>query len=255
MSSSTGENSQTEEACGKGRKRFATTRWSVVLAAARDDRSPAVKQALATLCETYWYPLYAYLRRRGCSADDAQDTIQEFFLHLLEKHSLRVADSQRGKFRSFLLASLNHFQANERRQASAQKRGGTQLPVALDFLSGEHRYALEPSEDLTPEKIYERRWALTLLETTLSRLRQEYDRRGKLELFDALKVLLSGEDRTESYREIAARLGITEGAVKVAVHRLRRRYGELLREEISQTVSGPDDVDGEIHALFDVFSE
>jgi RNA polymerase sigma-70 factor (ECF subfamily) len=252
---STGEHRQTDKACEEGRAGFATTRWSVVLAATKDDASPAAKQALATLCETYWYPLYAYLRRRGCSADDARDTIQDFFLHLLEKHSLKVADSQRGKFRSFLLASLNHFLANQWRQARTQKRGGAQLPISLDFASGERRYGLDPADEVTPQKIYERRWALALLETTLSRLRQEYDRRGKLGLFDELKVLLSGEDSTVPYREIAARLGISEGAVKVAVHRLRRRYGELLREQISQTVSEPDDVDGEIQALFDVFSE
>jgi RNA polymerase sigma-70 factor (ECF subfamily) len=248
------EHRQTDEVRAEARARFATTHWSVVLAAVESESSNA-KHALATLCETYWYPLYAYLRRRGHCAEDAQDSIQAFFVQLLEKGSLRVVDRDRGKFRSFLLASLKHFVANERRRGRARKRGGGQIPISLDFPSEERRYGLGPTDELTPEKIYERRWALALLEKVAFRLRQEYDRRGKLRLFDELKALLAGEDSTTSYREIAARLGITEGAVKVAVHRLRRSYGELLREEVLQTVKEPDDVEEEIQALFDAFNE
>lgn len=223
------------------------------MAAARHE-SPGSKEALATLCETYWYPLYAYLRRRGYGADDAQDSIQEFFAQLLEKDSLRVADRYRGKFRSFLLASLNHFLAKQRRRARAQKRGGGQVPISLDFQSGERRFTFEPADEMTPEKTYERRWALALLEQALSKLRQEFARRGKLRLFDQLKVFLGGEESTVPYQQIAATLGMTEGAVKVSVHRLRRRYGGLLREEIAQTVADPKDIDEELRDLFAAIS-
>jgi RNA polymerase sigma factor (sigma-70 family) len=227
-------------------RRFATTRWSVVLAAGGHGL-PDSKQALATLCETYWYPLYAYLRRRGCRADEAQDLTQEFFAQLLEKDSLRVADPQRGRFRSFLLASLNHFLANQWRSAGAGKRGGRRVPIPLDFRSGESRYGLEPSHELTPEKIYQRRWAL-------SKLRDEFAGRGKLRLFEHLKAYLVMERSSVPYREVAAQLDMTEGAVKVAVHRLRRRCRELLREEIAHTVAEPAEIDEELRELFAAIS-
>jgi RNA polymerase sigma factor (sigma-70 family) len=221
----------------------------MVLAAAEHD-SPASKRALADLCEMYWYPLYAYVRRRGYRADEAQDLTQEFFAQLLEKDSLRVADPERGKFRSFLLGSLNHFLSNQWRDAGAQKRGGRQVPIPLDFQSGESRYSLEPSHEMTPERIYQRRWALTLLEQALGKLREEFAGRGKLRLFEHLKAYLVMERSSLPYREIAAELEMTDGAVKVAVHRLRRRCRELLREEIAQTVAEPEQVDEELRELF-----
>ena len=233
----------------EGAQRFHTTHWSVVLAAGQA-RSPDSRRALETLCETYWYPLYAYVRRRGYSADDAQDLTQEFFARLLEKESLRVANRERGKFRSFLLGSLDHFLAKEWRRAGAQKRGGGHVLLSLDIEDAERRYCLEPSHDLTAEKAFERRWALNLLEETLSKLRDEYGRGDKLKLFEHLKPYLGGDKGTVPYRQIAAELGMTEGAVKVAVHRLRRRCRDLLRAEIAQTVAGPEEVDEELRDLF-----
>ena len=229
--------------------RFATTHWSVVLAAGRTS-SPDSRRALTTLCETYWYPSYAYVRRRGYAREEAQDLTQEFFLGLLEKDVLRAADPERGRFRSFLLGSLKNFLANEWRDARAKKRGGGRVPLSLDFRSAEDQYALEPGHELTPEKIYERRWALTLLERSLSKLREEFTRAGKSDLFDQLKVFLGGEGQRVSYKEIAEKLAMTEGAVKVSVHRLRRRCRELLRAEIAQTVAGPEEVDEELRHLF-----
>lgn len=225
----------------------------MVLAAGRDD-SPDSKQALANLCETYWYPLYAYVRRRGYHSDEAQDLTQEFFAQLLEKHSLRAAERRRGKFRSFLLSSLNHFLANQWRRAGARKRGGRRTPIPLDFRSGESRYSQEPSHEVTAEKIFQRRWALTLLEQALSKLREEFAGRGKLELFEHLKAFLGGDSRTVPYHQIAARLEMTEGAVKVAIHRLRRRCREILREEIAHTVAEPEDVEDELRELFTAVS-
>ncbi len=233
---------------------FATTHWSVVLAAGR---TPSVgsQQALTSLCETYWYPAYAYVRRRGHSREEAQDLTQEFFLRLLEKDVLRAADPLRGKFRSFLLASLKNFLANERRDARARKRGGGRVHLSLDFQSAEDRYSLEPTHELTPERIYERRWALTLLEQSLSKLREEFTRSGKSDLFDQLRVFLGGEGQKVSYKEVAEKLGMTEGVVKVSAHRLRRRCREILREEIGQTVVGSEEVDEELRDLFTALGE
>ena len=237
----------------KREERFATTRWSMVFQAGRGD-SPDSRQALAALCEAYWYPLYAYVRRRGYGGDEAQDLTQEFFAHLLEKNTLRAADRRRGKFRSFLLSSLKHFLANQWRREGAQKRGGRRVAISLDFESGKKRYSLEPSHELTAEKIYVRRWALTLLEGALSKLREEFTARGKLRLFEQLKEFLGGRQSTMPYQEIAARLEMSEGAVKVAVHRLRRRCRELLREEIAQTVADPEEIDEELQELFAAMS-
>ena len=236
-------------AARSGKGRFATTHWSIVLAAGQQ-RSAEARRALAALCETYWYPLYVYVRRQGYSANDAQDLTQEFFARLLEHNYLAAADREKGKFRSFLLASLNHFLAKEWRRAGAQKRGGGRVAISLDLASGESRYGLEPAHALTAEKIYERRWALTLLEQTLAKLRDEFSSGGKLKLFEHLKPYLGGEKGTVPYRQLAAELGMTEGAVKVSVHRLRRRCRELLRAEIAQTVAGPDEVDEELRDLF-----
>jgi DNA-directed RNA polymerase specialized sigma24 family protein len=232
---------------------FATTHWSVVVAAGQC-RSPDSQGALATLCEAYWYPLYVYIRRRGYGAEDARDLTQAFFAQLLEKQTLQVADRQRGKFRSFLLASLNHFLANEGRRTQAKKRGGGQKPFSLDLQSGENRYRNEPFHQWTAEKIFERRWALTVLEQALCALRNESVAAGKLPLFEQLKFFLGGSGGSLPYSELAVRLGTTEGAIKVAMHRLRRRYGELLRAEIAQTVAEPDQIDEELRHLFTALS-
>lgn len=228
---------------------FATTHWNLVAAAGRSS-SPESERALAALCETYWYPLYAYVRRGGHDAHESQDLTQEFFARLLARRSLRTADRQRGKFRTFLLAALKNFLAGQWRKDQAHKRGGGKLPVSLDFASGESRYAHEPSHDLTPERVFERRWALTLLDRAISKLKDEFDSSGKTELFESLKGSLGGESAADSYDEIAARLNMTEGAVKTAAHRLRRRCRELLRAEIAQTVARDEDIDDELRELF-----
>lgn len=232
----------------RGSAAFATTHWSAVLGAGTD--SLAASAALEELCRTYWYPLYAYVRRRGYDTHDAQDSTQEFFARLLEKNSLSAVHPRKGKFRSFLLASMNHFLAKEWRREQTQKRGGGQPAFSLDVSAAEDRYKFEPVDALDPEKIFERRWAMTLLEQTLARLRVECSESGKADLFDELKGRLAGEKRQDRYAEIAARLNLTEAAVKKAAERLRDRYAELLRMEIAQTVSEPGDVDEELRDLF-----
>lgn len=228
--------------------RFATTRWSIVATAG--STSPQSREALAALCHAYWYPLYAFLRRQGTPAEDAQDLVQAFFVELLEKGKLGAADPERGKFRSFLLASLKHFQANQWRRAAAQKRGGGVTAVSLDLEAGERRFALEPAHELTPERIFQRQWAMTLLEQTLAALRTEFAAAGKAELFERLKPYLGGEGAGLPYRELGAELGMTEGALKVAVHRYRGRWREVLREQIAQTVDSPDEIEQELRELF-----
>lgn len=232
---------------------FVTTHWSVVLAAGRNDTTRA-RDALARLCQTYWHPLYAYVRRLGNSPPDAQDLTQEFFARLLAKNYLAEADESRGRFRSFLLAALKHFLANEWHKARAQKRGGGQIPISIDFGTAETSFHHEPADTLTPEKIYERRWALTLLEQVLQRLRQEYARTGREQLFEQLKPTLTEASRAVRYAEIAVRLNLSEGAVKVAVHRLRLRYREVLRAEIADTVASPGEVEDELRNLFAALS-
>lgn len=237
----------------QGRRKFATTRWSLVLAA-RSWSTPDSRQALAALCEAYWSPLYAYIRRRGIQADEAQDLTQEFFTRMLEKHSLEHVAREKGRFRAFLLASLKNFLANSRRDERAAKRRPSAGIVSLDFAAAEERYRLEPLDRFSPEKLYERRWALALLEQTLEKLRGEYEKSNKTALFDRLKAYLSaGRERT-SYAAAAADLDMSEGAVKVAVHRLRRRYRELLRREVAQTVAAPDELEAELRSLFDALS-
>ena len=228
---------------------FATTHWSLVLAAGKG-ASPHAREALAALCATYWYPLYAYVRRQGHQPDDAQDLTQAFFARLLEKHYLQSADPERGRFRSFLLTAFKRFLSKERDRERAKRRGGGMKLLPLDFEAGERRYSLEPAHEATAEKIYEQRWALALLDRVVARLRDEFDRAGKQKAFDRLKVYLTGEAGAPGYQQAAAELGMTEGAVKVAVHRLRRRYRDLVREEIAQTVAGPEDVDEELQHLF-----
>jgi RNA polymerase sigma factor (sigma-70 family) len=228
---------------------FATTHWSVVLAAQREDSTRA-RDALASLCQTYWYPLYAYVRRKGNSPHDAQDLTQEFFARLLEKHWLADVKRERGRFRSFLLAAMKHFLANEWDKAQAQKRGGGERFIALDAASAETRYALEPVDNVTAEKVFERRWAMTLLDRVLQRLRRGHETAGKTAQFDTLKEALTGDRSALPYVQLGDRLGLSEGAVKVAVHRLRQRYRELLREEIAGTVAKEDDVEEELRHLF-----
>jgi RNA polymerase sigma factor (sigma-70 family) len=234
----------------QARGRFATTRWSLVLAAGQGD-TPESARALTALYETYWYPLYAFARRLGRSPEDAQDLTQGFFTALLEKDYLRAADSERGRFRSFLLTAFKRFLSKERDHAQAQKRGGGRDPLPFDFNDGESRSHREPAHDATPEKIFQRRWALTLLDRVLTRLHQELIEAGKREQFDRLSPCLAGEKSSRSYAQLGAELGLSEGAVKVTVHRLRARYRELLREEIAQTVERPGDVDEELRQLFE----
>ncbi len=232
---------------------FATTHWSVVLNAG-EAGSPVADEAIARLCKIYWYPLYAYVRRQGYNADQAQDLTQEFFARLLAKNYFRALDRQKGKFRSFLLASMEHFLAKEWRDARRLKRGGGQTISSLDETNAESRYKLEPAETMTAERIYERRWAFTLLEQAHQHLRQEFVAVVKLSLFEALQVFLTGDRSDITYAQVGANLDMTEGAVKVAVHRLRRRYGEVLREEIANTVSSPEEVEDELRHLLTVVS-
>jgi RNA polymerase sigma-70 factor (ECF subfamily) len=228
---------------------FAATRWTLVLAAARGKTSSQAADALAELCRIYWYPLYAYVRRRGYGTQDAEDLTQEFFFRLLAHESLDAIAPDKGKFRSFLLVALKHFLANEWDRAQARKRGGGQTIVSLDAPSAESRFRMEPSHDLTPEKLFERQWALTVLNRALSRLQEEFSTRGKAALFEGLKGFLGGGPTTASYADAGRALEMSEGAVKVAVHRLRRRYRELLRDEIAQTVSCPEEIEDEIRYL------
>jgi RNA polymerase sigma factor (sigma-70 family) len=242
-------NDASEFPCPQAPRQFASTHWSLVAAAGQRE-SPASAAALASLCRLYWYPLYAYARRRLPTAEDAQDLTQDFFAQLLEKEYLRQVDRQRGSFRAFLLTAFKHFLAKERERANAQKRGGGRAHLPLDFQVGERRYQLEPTHAADAEALYERRWALTLLEQTLAKLRDELTRAGKGRLFEALKGTLTGADAPRPYAELADELGLSAEAIKVTVHRLRRRYGELLRTEIAQTVSAPAEIEEELHNLF-----
>jgi RNA polymerase sigma-70 factor (ECF subfamily) len=228
---------------------FVTTHWSQVLAAA-NQASPNSDDALETLCRAYWYPLYAYVRRRGHSPDDAEDLTQAFFARLLEKNWLADADRERGRFRSFLLASLKHFLANEWDKAQTQKRGGRVHVIPLETAVAETRYQREPADEAAADKAFDRRWALALLDLVLAGLRDEYHATRKGELFEQLRSTLAGERAAAPYAEIAARLRLSEGAVKVAVHRLRQRYREILREEIAHTVETPAQVEEELRHLF-----
>jgi RNA polymerase sigma factor (sigma-70 family) len=227
---------------------FQDTHWSVVLAAGKTE-SPKAAAALEKLCRSYWPPLYAFIRRRGHSPEEAEDLTQEFFTRFLKRHDLATISPEKGRFRSFLLAVLKHFLVNEWHRGQCQKRGGAQVAMSLDSELVETRYQAELVETSTPESVFERHWAFTVLDQTKNRLREEYANAGKRDLFDLLTETLSGEKRTTPRAELAARCGISVGAVDVAVHRLRRRYGELLREEIAHTVSQSDEVDDEIRHL------
>jgi RNA polymerase sigma factor (sigma-70 family) len=230
-----------------------TTHWSVVLTAGRTNTTSA-RDALAKLCQSYWYPLYAYVRRRGYSPQDAEDLTQEFFARFLEHNWVERADREKGRFRTFLLSALSHFLVDEWDKARAQKRGGGVPLLPLEFEVAETRYSREPADNATPEQIFERRWVLTLLEQVLNRLRAEHEQEGKAEVFAALHPCLVGDRTSQPYAALATKLGLSEGAVKTAVHRLRQRYRQLLREEIGHTVAGASEVDGELRHLFAVLA-
>src|SRR3954470_19012644 len=218
----------------------------MVLACADECSSANAQEALASLFQIYWYPLYAYVRRRGYGEQDAEDLVQAFCLHLQEKHALAKADRERGKFRTFLLSSLQNFLANERERAQAQKRGGGREFVYLDAEEADARYRLEPAHAITPEVLFEKRWAHALLEQTLAGLRADFISRGKERLFDALSSFLTSDLRETSYQSAAAQLGLPLSAIKTTVHRLRRDYRAKLREEISRTVASPEEVEDEL---------
>jgi RNA polymerase sigma-70 factor (ECF subfamily) len=229
--------------------RFPTTQWTCVLEAGSGDEERA-REALARLCSGYWYPLYAFVRRRGHGADEAMDLVQGYFTRLLEKGVIAAADRARGRFRSFLMADCLHYLSHHRAHDSAQKRGGGRRPVPIDARDAEGRFLNEPADDLTPERLFERAWALTLLERVVALLREEYEAGGRAAAFDRLKPVLLGGGIDVPYARLAAELGTTEAAVQKAVYRLRRRYGALLREQIAATVAEPDQVEDEIRDLF-----
>jgi DNA-directed RNA polymerase specialized sigma24 family protein len=228
---------------------FATTHWTVVLAAGRGS-SQQEGVALEELCRTYWYPLYAYVRRQGHSREDAEDLTQGFFARLLEKNYLEGVASDKGKFRAFLLVAVKRFLANEWDRANRQKRGGGVMPLSLDWQDADMRYQINPVDNLSPDKLYDRAWALIMLERVITRLRDESGAEGKANLYEQLKPFLMMGKSEIPYATAAAALKLTDGAVRVAVHRFRRRYRELLREEITQTLANPAQADEEMQALF-----
>ena len=228
---------------------FATTHWSVVLAAGQQSTDTQVSEALEQLCRTYWYPLYAYIRRRGRSPEDAQDLTQEFLARLLDRHAFAQVKCEGGKFRSFLLTALNHFLVNEWKHGCAQKRDEREVAFSFDALNPETRYQCEPVDETTPEVVFNQQWAAALLELVLHRLQVECVSGGKADLFQRLQPCLTGAEPMLPYADLAVALGLTENAVKMAVHRLRQRYGELVRAEILQTVASPQEADEEIRHL------
>jgi RNA polymerase sigma-70 factor (ECF subfamily) len=232
---------------------FATTHWSIVLSAGHSDTTRA-ETALAKLCQAYWYPLYAYVRRRGHSVEDAQDLTQEFFARLLEKNWIGSADREKGRFRSFVLTAMKRFLADEWDKARAQKRGGGVPLLPLQFDTAETRLSREPVDEVTPEHNYERQWVLTLLEQVLNRLRTEYEQEGNASLFAEINPCLVGDRQSLPYAELGKKLALTESAVKSAVHRLRQRYRKLLRDEIAETVAAPGEVEDELRHLFTVLA-
>lgn len=235
---------------GRGSPVFATTRWSEVFAAVHPE-SPHAPQALEQLCVNYWYPLYAYVRRQGHDSHEAQDLTQSFFLRLIEKRYLSLADPSRGKFRSFLLTSLKHFLVNEWEKSRTAKRGGGDVECSWDARDAESRYLAEPADEATPDRVYEKRWAATLIDNVLAQLRAEFTAAGKLALFDELKGHVWGTD-VVSYADAASRLKTSEGALRIAAHRMRDDFRRLLRQEVARTVATPGEIDEELRHLIDV---
>jgi RNA polymerase sigma-70 factor (ECF subfamily) len=233
---------------------FPSTHWTDI-AVARREGSAAAAEALNRLCTTYWYPVYAYIRRKGHSEDDAEDIVQAFFFHVLERNLLGSADRTKGKFRSFLLGSLNYFLANHYAFERAKKRGGGAMVISLDAKSGEERYALEPVDDLSPEKLFERRWALDLHEQAIQHLREDYGRQGKAEIFDRLKLFLTTQTHSGDYVAVARDLNMTPGAVTTAANRLRNRYGDFITAEIARTVASPEDIPGERRYICEILCQ
>ena len=232
---------------------FATTRWTVIVAA-RGRQTPEADRALQDLCSLYWYPLYAFVRRQGRNREDAEDLTQAFFARMLTHRDLDRLDSEKGRFRAYLLAAMKHFLANEWDKASTQKRGGGALHLPLDWHEADSRYGISASDQFAPDRIYDRAWAITLLERVIENLRQECTAEGKAALFDTLKDFLMLEKNAVPCGTAAETLGLTAGAVRVAIHRLRKRYRELLMEEIAQTVADPGQVDAEMRALSQAFA-
>lgn len=230
---------------------FSTTRWSLVLAA-KDGSDTRSRSALEELCRNYWYPLYAYVRYQGCDPEEAADLTQAYFTYLLDKEILREVEPSAGRFRSFLIATLRNFLSHEREKERALMRGGGLHFLSLDTEAAEKRYACEPTEKLDPEQIYERRWALTILEKTMDQLAEEIARTSDPTRFDHLKSFLTGEEPQKEYRIVGRELGMTEQAVRSAIYRLRRRFGAMLRQEIAETVADPKDVDDELRHLLAV---
>ena len=237
----------------RGDARFVTTHWSVVLAAGRDDSTRA-HDALGRLCQTYWYPLYAHVRRRGHSPHDAQDLTQAFLANLLEKKSLASADSSRGRFRSFILKSMDNVLVHEWHKANAQKRGGGRQVLSLDLALAEKRFELEPVDNSSPDRLFDRRWACALLEEVLNRLEGEYQEAGKGHIFAALKQTLTGSRESQPYARLAAEFKMNEATLKVVVHRLRKRYRELLISEIANTIADPAEAEPELRHLLSTLS-
>ena len=232
---------------------FATTHWTVVLAAGKR-HTPQSDAALEELCHTYWFPLYAYVRRRGHTKEDAEDLVQEFFARFLEKNYLAGLSAERGRFRAFLLAALKHFLANEWDKSQAQKRGGGAAHLSLDWQTADTKFQVAATNEPSPDKAFDREWALALLAKVIERLQQECAADGKAKLFEQLKIFLSAGKGALSHTDAAKKLGMDETAVRVAVHRLRKRYRQLLRDEISQTLADESQVDEEMRALFGAFA-
>ena len=228
---------------------FATTRWTLVLTAAADGSSQA-RGAMAELCALYWYPLYAFIRRKGHDADQAQDLTQGFFARILERNIVGTADPQRGRFRSYLLGALQHFLADEHDRSRALKRGGGHTTLSRDIETAEQRYALEPTHDTTPERLFDRKWAATVITLVMADLARQYTAQGNARVFERLKPFLVSDPVDRTQAEAAAEIGMTPAAARVALHRMRQRYGELLRDHIARTVASPAEVDDEIRDLF-----
>jgi RNA polymerase sigma-70 factor (ECF subfamily) len=228
-------------------RRFPTTSWSLIASAGRE--TPGAADALSALCTAYWMPVYAFIRRKGYSREESEDLSQAFFTRVLEHRTLLEARRERGRFRSFLLASVTHFLANEWDRSHARKRGGDSTTLSFDFESGEETFHREPYHELTPEALFARQWAMTLLDRVLSRQREEYARRGQSVQFDLLKPFLTGDQDRGQHHRLAVQLDMSDAAVRTAVHRLRRQYGELLREEIGATVANPEEMEDEIRFL------